>query len=258
MLTRTALLFLATTTAAIAGHRSPMLGEAPLRGTADWTGAYVGLQIGAARTPGRSERAAFDGPLLNLAVSSGLFPASSGQPDASVSGGLTAGYAWQVRDFVYGLEADGSWTNLRARADADLAASPPLTGVRTISSYETDISTLATLRLRAGVSFGRTLVYATGGVAAGDVRNRLTLQVPVLGYDFPDWSRRGVAFGYVCGGGIERMLTPKTSVKLELVAVDLRDTTIDVVDPGTFSGESISYTFRNRVVRMTAGLNRRF
>jgi len=104
-----------------------------------WTGFYVGIQGGYVWT--------------NLDVDPGGF----GIDD--LNGGLFGGYVgynWQYGAWVFGAEGDfnGVWNDQTFA----IAGPPPFT---------VDIGTdwLASIRARAGYSFDRTLIFATGGVA---------------------------------------------------------------------------------------------
>jgi outer membrane immunogenic protein len=104
-----------------------------------WTGFYVGIQGGYAWT--------------NVDVDPGGF----GIDD--LNGGLFGGYVgynWQHGPWVFGAEGDfnGVWND----QTFDVGGALP---------FSTDIGTdwLASIRARAGYSFDRALVFATGGVA---------------------------------------------------------------------------------------------
>jgi opacity protein-like surface antigen len=89
----------------------------------NWTGGYVGAQIGYGD--------------VDTDV--------SGVSDDGLIGGLHAGYNWDMGDWVWGVEAD--WD----LADIDFG-----TGVG-------DVDNIARLKGKIGRDFGRTLVYGTAG-----------------------------------------------------------------------------------------------
>jgi outer membrane immunogenic protein len=72
-------------------------------------------------------------------------------------GGAQAGYNFRSGNFVFGIEADASFTDL----DGDTADN----GGNDIIEADTDF--LASLRARLGVAFDTVLLYGTGGVALG-------------------------------------------------------------------------------------------
>ncbi|QEE38940.1 MULTISPECIES: porin family protein [unclassified Methylobacterium] len=78
---------------------------------------------------------------------------------------------------------------------------------------------LATLRGKVGLAAGRTLAYATGGLAVGNVRIDTT-QSFLSNRDFD--ARRGeVRLGYVVGGGLEYAFSAHLSAKIEGLYYDL-------------------------------------
>lgn len=93
--------------------------------SADWSGAYVGAQLGYGDIG--SGGAALDG---NGAI-----------------GGVHAGYRFDFGQFVAGVELDYDKTNIDLGAGGD------------------KLDDVARLKLMAGADLGSTLVYATGGAA---------------------------------------------------------------------------------------------
>lgn len=131
-------------------------------------------------------------------------------------------------------------------------------GVNTITGYDTEMDAFGTLRLRAGYALGRTLVFASGGLAAGRIENRFSLTLPELGYASPDWSEEGLRWGYAVGAGVEREVAEALSVRVELLHYDLRDTTVYASDPTTFPGQTIAYEFSNSGQIARIGIVKRF
>ena len=238
---------------------APGPAPSPAQTVVDWSGPYGGLSLGVARSDGRAERAGFAGDLIALDVSNGLFPDDIDDADTGALGGLGFGVSRQRGAFVGGVELDVS------ALDQDVAAGfsrvdpnpdPIFFGVNTITGYETDIKALATLRLRAGYATGASLLYATAGLAAGDVRNAFTLEIPELGYASPDdWSEDGIRHGYTVGVGIERRVRPRVSVRAEALYYDLEDVTIEATDPVTFPGQGLDYEFANDGVIARLGVS---
>jgi outer membrane immunogenic protein len=104
----------------------------------------------------------------------------------------------------------------------------------------TEVEWFGTLRGRVGPTFGRTLVYATGGLAFGHLKagidNSLTFQTDHTNV------------GWTVGGGIEHMLHSNWSAKIEYLHVDLGWTS---VSNGFFKADAEFDLVR-------AGLNYRF
>ena len=217
----------------------------------DWTGAYGGVFISSISSNGETSRGAYQGALLSLDVQNGLFPASLDNMTTRLSGGLSAGYNHQFGRFVGGIEADVSFSDLNARSDfAKIDPNPtaPFTGLNTITSYQTKFGTFATARLRGGMTFDRTMIFASAGIAAGKVTNRFTLDLPGLGYSSPGWSTQGTKAGYAIGIGVEHRLTDRIGLKFEVIGIDLQDTVVNAVDNVTFFGQTIDYHFKNQAL----------
>lgn len=248
---------------AMAGDIDQTIADAPdvsgqLRPSVSWNGFYAGAVAGLATSTGRADLGAHGGVLIPLDVANGLFPRSIGHMNESLTGGITAGYNIQHGAFVGGVEADISFADFKIRhtmSRIDPNPFPPFTGQVTNSAFHTDYGVLATARVRAGVAIDRTLLYATGGLAAGKVTNRFSIGLPGLGYTSPDWSASKIRYGYAVGAGIEHKLTENVSMKLEGLYVNLQDAVVSGVDPVTFPGESISYRFSNDMIVGRLGLN---
>lgn len=261
MFARIAAAFLMTITFGVGAQAESNEGEASLRPLEDWSGFYLGATTGAHHSPRASRREHFDGDLVSLDVRNGLFPEIVRNSKVAAIGGVTLGYNLQRGALVGGLEIDYAFTDLNVNSEfsrVDPNPDPTFNGVQTITRYETDVDQLATIRVRAGRSSSRMMIYATGGLALGQVRNDFTLDLPGLGYSSPGWSQDGYRFGYVIGAGVERRLSERVSLKLELLHYDLDDTIVEGRDPTSFPGQSIDYRFNNAGVLGQVGVNVRF
>jgi outer membrane immunogenic protein len=127
---------------------------------------------------------------------------SGTNPDGFV-GGVQAGYNWQVSpNSVLGLETDISATSIDGKNN----------GVKFSTDY------LGTIRGRAGYTIDRVMLYVTGGAAYG----RGDLNVGGLSNNQFHW-------GWTLGGGVEAMVTPNVSARLEYLYVDLAKETYQSV-----------------------------
>jgi outer membrane immunogenic protein len=128
-------------------------------------------------------------------------------------GGIQSGYNWHLsRNIVFGLESDSSWGSINDAA-----------GGNTV-----DIDATGTVRVRLGYAMDRVLFYGTGGLAwahadaaynAGTVNDRFHL-------------------GWAAGAGIEYMLSPRWSAKLEYVYSDFGNIT-DNADTASLTASTI-------------------
>jgi len=157
--------------------------------------------------------------------------------DGIVAGG-TLGYNWQVGNpFVFGIELDASYANIRgtgATSAAFLCTGP----------CTTDVEWFGTARGRVGVSSGMLLSYVTGGAAFGGAKAAMT------GFT----SGRDTLVGWTAGGGFEYAFAPNWSAKVEYLYVDLGSF---VYDSASFCGTNCSAE-DNRFSVVRLGVNYRF
>lgn len=139
-----------------------------------WAGPYVGGNIGYAW-----------GSTTN-------FPT---EPNG-VAGGIQGGYNWQYGQFVIGGEIDFQASGAEDRFAAWKFSNP----------------FFGTVRGRVGYAMNNILVYATGGLAYGNLR----LNAP--GATESQWNA-----GWTIGAGAEVGLTQNWSAKAEYLYVDLSD-----------------------------------
>lgn len=125
-----------------------------------------------------------------------------------LDGGLLGGhvgYNWQRGNLVLGLETDAAWSG----ADGSrLHGNGDRLDIRN--------SWLSSLRLRAGVNFGNTLVYATGGMALGGFDSDLATLTSLT-------RNSDMLLGYVVGGGIEMKITGNISGRIEALHYGFND-----------------------------------
>ena len=105
---------------------------------------------------------------------------------------------------------------------------------------------LATLRGRFGVAFDRTLVYATAGGAAGELRSISAIPAGT--------TSTTVTYGtWTAGAGVEYGITDNLSARVEYLYVDKDNIATGFIGPPT---TTITNRLDNNLVR--AGLNYRF
>ncbi|MGA7433394.1 MAG: outer membrane beta-barrel protein [Xanthobacteraceae bacterium] len=172
---------------------APAAPPSPIAVPPSWTGVYLGIEGGG--IVGNSNQIA-NGPL-------GFGPISSGY---TVTGGLvggTAGFNWQTGDWVFGLEGDMSWADVRGSANE----APPFTSGSVIDTKE---NWLATGRGRIGWTTSNSIMFfATGGFAAAAV------EADIMPPTAAERSETDTRWGGTVGGGVEAKLTPNWSAKAE-------------------------------------------
>ena len=181
----------------------------------NWTGFYLGINGGGAW--GDSDWNGF---------------AVSNSPSGGMIGG-TAGYNWQGAGspWVFGLEGDIDWTNIRDNATACGAL-----------NCQTKNNWLGTVRGRVGYTFDRFMPYFTGGLAFGDV------EANIAGFA----GSKDTNLGWTVGVGIEGVIAGNWTAKLEYLHADLGDTTCSAIACGAATNVDLSLNI------LRAGLNYRF
>ncbi|HYI27380.1 MAG TPA: outer membrane protein, partial [Bradyrhizobium sp.] len=180
-----------------------------------WTGGYIGINAGYGW--GRSDFG---------------FLGGDADPSGAVAG-LTLGYNWQAMGspWVFGIEGDINWSDIRG---GFVSAACPF-------GCETRNEWFGTARGRVGYAVDRVMLYATGGLAFGEVSTTFN--------GFGGASETNL--GWTLGGGIEGAIAPNWTAKLEYLYVDLGDAGCGVL---ACAGTNID--FSTHIVR--AGLNYKF
>jgi len=223
-----------------------------------WTGFYVGANAGYGF--GNDENITTTGQAAaNIAnVLGGARPGSVRLDNDGFIGGGQIGYNWQFSpNWVFGLESDIAYTDLR---DTTRVTTTALVGGASLNNtFASRLEYLGTVRGRVGYAFDRTLIYATGGLAYGEVENSVNFFGPAGQLQFTG-ANRETKTGYTVGAGIEHAFTQNWSLKGEYLYYDLGRETVNVaVIPGNGGGGTgYNSTFRNDGHVVRAGINYRF
>ena len=151
--------------------------------------------------------------------------------DGALAGG-TLGYNVQLGGWVFGIEADAAWTNIKGSTTTNCPA-----GCTTSSDW------LGTARARVGYAFDRFMPFVSGGASFGDVSGSNG-----AGGSFSD-----VKTGWTAGGGLEYAFLGNWSAKFEYLYVDLGKAGCDAA---CSAGSPFDVTFTSHIIR--GGLNYRF
>jgi outer membrane immunogenic protein len=196
-----------------------------------YIGAYAGYGIGTATATGTA--GAFDEGVNGLTL--GLNPRGA-------FGGITVGLNQQAGNFVWGVEADAGYLNLR-----DAANPPP--------GFDDDAGTVAygfyaTLAARFGIAMDRTLLFARAGGLIAQYLGTYGDTDGVGGpFDLTDQTTLGgPQFGYVLGAGAEFAFDANWTAKLEYNFLNLGTDT-------TTNSDGDTYTHRNQTHLIRFGLN---
>jgi len=144
---------------------------------------------------------------------------------------------------VFGVEADGDWTNLNGSSAYCGSAG---IGATAGATCETKSPIFGTLRARFGYAFGRVLVYGTGGMAYARVQAGFN---PPATFDYAD------NFGWTGGAGIEFAFADNWTAKVEYLYAALGTfTCTTTANCGTSVPVTVSLS--ENIVR--AGINYKF
>jgi outer membrane immunogenic protein len=191
----------------------------------NWTGFYIGGNVGVAWGN-------FDPRTVTVYSDDGWFvptdiPAidrvgiQSSKP-TGLTGGFEAGYDWQIRNFVFGLEGDIEALSL----SSGVSSSALYPGYPYTFTVRSNISTtwLATVRGRVGYAVNNWLFFVTGGPALTDLRGNFTFSdtfsdafgiAPGNPNAHESASFSDTRAGYTIGGGAEAGLWGNWTVKGE-------------------------------------------
>jgi outer membrane immunogenic protein len=210
----------------------------------DWSGAYVGFNIGGAWYD--VER-----------VYPNLLGASITSSGDDVIYGFHAGAQGQWGNWVLGIEAAYSACFHECQSTATIIPLPAPLGPG-LEAYN-KITNIFTIGPRLGYAWDRWMIFATGGYATGTVKGQYRL----AGLQFaPTFSGQSWNDGWFAGGGLEYMVYKGPLVDVILGAeyqhIDLRserafNDTIFVGAPFTFDHDAVVDIVRARLTIKTQG-----
>jgi outer membrane immunogenic protein len=166
---------------------------APVVPIYDWSGFYIGADGGGAWSRKCWDVTNFRGPVV---FGEGCHDASGG-----VVGGQI-GYRWQTAGWVFGIEAQGDWADLKG------------SNVSLFIPAWTNNSRIEALGLftgQVGYAWNNVLWYVKGGAAVTDDRYRGTVTATGALFDSANETR----WGGVVGTGLEYGFAPNWSVGIE-------------------------------------------
>ena len=187
----------------------------PANAAGPWTGLYLGGHVGG--TWG-------DVDVTNTTDSTPFFDLNPGDTATfspnGVLGGAQIGYNYQMSNWVFGVEVEGSVM------DFDEVKS--LAGSDDVATLEAEW--LATAAVRVGYAMNQTsLIYVKGGYATGNLRFNDSDTVPASTGAF---STDEMHSGWVAGAGFEHLMSDTVSVALEYDYVDLGEDTHSALTGG--------------------------
>jgi len=189
----------------------------------NWTGFYGGANFGHS-----SDSFAFSDISESFGTNgfNGKFPDRSFQGDSSFLAGGQIGYNQQFGKFVVGLEGDTDWISHQISFHQDLFFfnNPFPIGSIVHANHSAELDLISSLRPKVGMGWHRFLIYATGGLALGDLTLRTNDLAFVLGGNpgqVVSGSDSGLAVGWTAGGGAEWSITSSISIAAEYHHLDV-------------------------------------
>jgi outer membrane immunogenic protein len=186
----------------------------------DWSGFYVGLNAG-----GGWSRDCWNN--VNSVVF-GVIPAF-GEGCHDASGGIVGGqvgYRWQSANWVFGVEGQGDWADLKGSNSSLL-----FTGVGGLTN-QTKVDAIGLFTGQVGYAWNNVLWYVKGGGAVVDDKYTGFVTASNLVFDTASETR----WGGTIGTGVEVGFAPNWSVGVEYDHIFLGNSTQNLVFPnGGFS-----------------------
>jgi outer membrane immunogenic protein len=198
----------------------------------DWSGFYIGANGGWG-----SSRNSWDSTVPFLVGPEGSHDATGG-----VAGGQV-GYRWQTGTWVFGLEAQGDWADLKGSNISTLF--PGFVNTSKIDGF-------GLFTGQVGYAANNVLFYAKGGAAVTANRYRINTVGGALAGTTGDDTR----WGGTVGVGLEYGFAPNWSAAIEYDHLFMQDRTVAFTTPAgvAFGSDRI----RQDVDLITARINYRF
>jgi outer membrane immunogenic protein len=176
----------------------------------DWTGFYIGLNAGGASSHNCWDVNNVAGIPIAPAIREGCHDATGGLVGGQI------GYRWQSANWVFGIEGQGDWADLKG------SNASAITGL----TNETKINAIGLITGQVGYAWNNVLWYVKGGAAVTDSKYRGFLGGVEL--DRASETRWGGAVGT----GLEFGFAPNWSVAVEYDHLFLGNRNVSFTAPG--------------------------
>jgi outer membrane immunogenic protein len=187
----------------------------------DWGGFYIGLNGGGGWSHNCWTNTATPGGPTIPNVSEGCHNASGGMVGGQI------GYRWQAANWVFGVEGQGDWADLKGSNTSDASG---LFGFG--ATNQTKIDAVGLITGQVGYAWNNVLWYVKGGAAVTHNKYQGLLTATNLVFDQADATRWGGAVGT----GVEVGLAQNWSVGVEYDHLFMGRQTYNLNTPaGTFS-----------------------
>jgi outer membrane immunogenic protein len=191
------------------GKAAPMISPMSVY---DWSGFYVGANVGGAWDNGTATNAALDG----------TFVSSGTARNSGVIGGGQIGYNYMVSpSFLLGVEADVDGTSLKGS----------VLSIDGSNQHSSKLDAFGTVRGRVGFAENNWLFYGTGGFAwsEGSVTRTQIATVaampPIPALAGTVETASNTRTGWAAGAGVEWGITQNWTARIEYLYLDLGNAT---------------------------------
>jgi outer membrane immunogenic protein len=187
----------------------------------NWSGYYLGVGAGLAEVSDRVSTSTHGGAAFG---------------SEWIIGSFVAGINRDVGNMVYGLEIDANFLGARQKGQTSGGA-----------DVDTTLDNLLTARARMGVKDGQALIFATGGLAAGNASLRTSYADCCKG---ASGSGSSLLLGWAAGGGVEYAATPTMSLNVTALYYALSSLSVNATGTMPYTA---TYTPEGWILRV--GLN---
>jgi outer membrane immunogenic protein len=197
--------------------------QAPfVRPAYDWTGGYVGLNLG------------------------GSWGQQGSNNLEGIIGGGQVGYNWQADQWIFGFEADFQGSGQKVDGSFFDPTAPTTVG------FTNKLDWFGTVRVRMGYALDYWLPYVTGGLAYGHSEVSGTMTVGPAASSF---SNSQDYQGWTIGGGLEWAFANNWRTKVEYLYINFGDGPTVPAQVAT-SGAGVTGKMTDNIVRV--GVNYKF
>lgn len=228
----------------------------------DWTGFYAGVSGGLDQTRSATN-VTLGGAWSSEAASLRDFFAGNmaeRQRDNGYNLGAQIGYNYQTGALVLGIEAETSYLGGSETVSSGALRYPASATLSYTFTNAIDPKWISSIKGKAGVAFGNTLVYAEGGYAAAKAKFATTASSNANYLKAGELTK--TLDGYIVGGGVEQRLGDNLSARLSYNYADLGTATYATsYRPGSaFTSPAYSESVRQdlRLHLLRVGVNYRF
>jgi outer membrane immunogenic protein len=242
--------------AAAADMRMPVKAPPPVAAVVfSWTGFYIGANAGGVWSEADFGYAANPAGFGVVGAAAINVAGTNSYDQSGFTAGGQIGYNWQTGIWVWGLEGDVQYTDVKGGGVIPVLGAP----IGTVVTQDYKSEWLATIRGRLGVAFDRVLIYGTAGVAFAEVKWADSVIFPATG-TFNAAASSDTRVGWVAGGGIEWAFAPNWSLKGEALYVDLGEVGYTSLNsaPLVFPTATIAHDHKLTEIIARAGINYRF